>query len=73
MRFGFWTVQYGCDHRKGRGPDWTVYLHLHLSNDGKCEARLQAEAKELAALQEPHDSQLQSIMRRAPGIGSMFG
>jgi len=36
--------------------DRTVYLHLHFSNYRKCEARLQAEAKEIAALLEPHDS-----------------
>ena len=36
--------------------DRTVYLHLHFSNYGKFEARLQAEAKEIAALLEPHDS-----------------
>ncbi len=36
--------------------DRTVYFHLHFPNYGKFEARLQAEAKEIAALLEPQDS-----------------
>lgn len=33
-----------------KDPDRTVFLHLHFSNYGKFEARLQAEAREIAHL-----------------------